>query len=380
MNRLLRFLLFARRGRAALASALLAGLVLAAPAAHATRIKDVAAVQGVRSNQLTGYGLVVGLDGTGDSSNAYTSQSLANYLQQMGLALPPGVTVQPKNVAAVLVTAELPPFARPGQTIDVTVSSIGSAKSLRGGTLIQTPLRGADGAVYALAQGNLVVAGAGASAGGSSVAVNHLNAGRVPNGALVERGVPTPLLLGDSLELALRSQDFQTASRVAQAINRALGDGTAQALDGRVVRVRAPIDPNERVAFLASIEELALELPQPMARVILNSRTGSIVLNQAVKLSPAAIAHGNLSISISSTPQVSQPGPFAPAGAQTVVTEKADIQVTQDGGKLIEVESSAQLADVVRALNKLGATPQDLLAILQAMKAAGALKAEIEVI
>lgn len=380
MNRLLPLLPLLRRGAIRWSSAVAMGLALAAPAAQATRVKDVAAVQGVRSNQLTGYGLVVGLDGTGDSSNAYTSQSLANYLQQMGLALPPGVTVQPKNVAAVLVTAELPAFARPGQTIDVTVSSIGSSKSLRGGTLIQTPLRGADGAVYALAQGNLVVAGAGASAGGSSVAVNHLNAGRVPNGALVERSVPTPLLLGETLDLALNAQDFQTASRVAQTINQALGDGTAQALDGRVVRVKAPLNPNDRVAFLASVEELTLELPQPMAKVILNSRTGSIVLNQAVKLTPAAIAHGNLSISISSTPQVSQPGPFAPPGAQTVVTEKADIQVSQDGGKLIEVESSAQLADVVRALNKLGATPQDLLAILQAMKAAGALKAEIEVI
>jgi flagellar P-ring protein precursor FlgI len=363
------------------ASLLLAALLLGlAGVAQATRVKDVAAVQGVRSNQLTGYGLVVGLDGTGDSSNAYTSQSLANYLQQMGLTLPPGVTVQPKNVAAVLVTAELPPFARPGQTIDVTVSSIGSAKSLRGGTLIQTPLRGADGAVYALAQGNLVVGGAGASAGGSSVTVNHLNAGRIPNGALVERSVPTPLLLGDAVELALNAQDFQTATRVAQAINRAIGDGTAQALDGRVVRVRAPQDPNERVAFLASIEELPVELAQPMAKVVFNPRTGSVVLNQAVRLSPAAIAHGNLSISITSTPQVSQPPPLAPPGAQTVVTEKADIQITQEGGKVIELEATAQLADVVRALNKLGATPQDLLAILQALKAAGALKAEIEVL
>ncbi len=365
------------QGRPQAASA--ATALVQAPSAS-QRIKDVAAVQGVRANQLTGYGLVVGLDGTGDGNNAYTSQSLANFMQQMGVSLPPGVNVQPKNVAAVLVTAELPPFARPGQTIDVTVSSVGSAKSLRGGTLIQTPLRGADGQIYALAQGNLVVAGAGASAGGSSVTVNHLNAGRIPNGALVERSVPTPLLLGDTVELSLRSQDFQTATRVAQTINQALGDGTAQALDGRVVRVRAPLDPNERVAFLASIEELPLELPQPSAKVILNARTGSIVLNQAVRLGPAAIAHGNLSISITSTPQVSQPGPLAPPGAQTVVTEKADIQIQQEGGRVIEVESSALLADVVRALNKLGATPQDLLAILQAMKAAGALKAEIEVL
>ncbi|MDM7456412.1 MAG: flagellar basal body P-ring protein FlgI [Tepidimonas sp.] len=370
---------FLPRGLLAAMTIMAAWALMPAPA-QATRVKDVAAVQGVRSNQLVGYGLVVGLDGTGDGNNAYTTRSLANFMQQMGISLPPGVTAQPKNVAAVLVTAELPAFARPGQTIDVTVSSVGSAKSLRGGTLIQTPLRGADGQVYALAQGNLVVAGAGASAGGSSVTVNHLNAGRIPNGALVERSVPTPLLLGESVTLVLQADDFQTAARVATAINRAIGDATAQALDGRTVQVRAPRDPNERVAFLASLEDLPLELTTPSARVVFNARTGSVVLNQAVKLAPAAIAHGNLSISISSTPQVSQPPPLAPAGAQTVVTEKADIQIQQDGGKVIEVEASAQLADVVRALNKLGATPQDLLAILQALKAAGALKAELEVI
>ncbi|MGQ9724500.1 MAG: flagellar basal body P-ring protein FlgI [Tepidimonas sp.] len=359
------------------------GLVVAATWASAQsqqRIKDVVSVQGVRSNQLVGYGLVVGLDGTGDGNNAYTSRSLSNFMQQMGVSLPPGITVQPKNVAAVLVTAELPPFARPGQSIDVTVSSVGSAKSLRGGTLIQTPLRGADGAVYALAQGNVVVAGAGAAAGGSSVTVNHLNAGRIPNGALVERSVATPLLLGDAITLNVLAEDFQTATQVAAAINRAIGDGTAQALDGRTVQVRAPRDPNERVAFLASIEDLPIESGVARARVVINPRTGSVALNQAVKLAPAAIAHGNLSITITSTPQVSQPGPLAPPGAQTVVTEKADIQIQQEGGRLLEVEASAQLADVVRALNKLGATPQDLLAILQALKAAGALKAELEVL
>ncbi len=364
-------------------AAVATGLAVAALTASAQasgRIKDVASVQGVRSNQLVGYGLVVGLDGTGDGNNVYTARSLSNFMQQMGISLPPGTTVQPKNVAAVLVTAELPAFARPGQTIDVTVSSVGSAKSLRGGTLIQTPLRGADGQVYALAQGNLVIAGAGASAGGSSVTVNHLNAGRIPNGALVERTVPTPLLLGDAVTLSIRSDDFQTATRVAAAINRAVGDGAAQALDGRTVQVRAPRDPNERVAFLASLEDLPIETSAPRARVVFNPRTGSVVLNQAVKLSPAAIAHGNLSITITSTPQVSQPPPFAPPGAQTVVTEKADIQVQQEGGKLLEVEASAQLADVVRALNKLGANPQDLLAILQALKAAGALQAELEVL
>ncbi len=350
--------------------------------AQATRIKDVAAVQGVRTNQLTGYGLVVGLDGTGDQSSQmpYTGQTLNNYLQQLGITLPPGVNFQPKNVAAVLVTAQLPAFARPGQAIDVTVSSVGNSKSLRGGTLITTPLRGVDGEIYALAQGNLLVGGAGASAGGSSVTINHLSVGRIPSGGQVERTVPTPLLLGETVDLNLNASDFQTARRVAQSINSAMGAGTAQALDGRLVRVRAPIDPNSRVAFLADIEELPLELPRPVARVVVNSRTGSVVMNQAVSLGAAAVAHGNLSVSISSTPQVSQPGPFAPPGAQTVVTERADIQVSQDGGALIQVEASAQLSDVVKALNALGATPQDLVAILQAMRAAGSLKAELEVI
>jgi len=356
--------------------------VVSPATAQTSRIKDVAGVQGVRSNALTGYGLVVGLDGTGDKTSQmpYTSQALSNYLQQMGISLPPGVKIEPKNVAAVLVTAQLPAFARPGQAIDVTVSSTGNAKSLRGGTLITTPLRGVDGQIYALAQGNLLVGGAGASAGGSSVTINHLSAGRIPGGGQVERAVPTPFLLGDSIDLTLNAADFQTARRVAQSINRGLGEGVAQALDGRVVRVRAPQDPNQRVTFLADIEELPLEVPRPPARVVVNARTGSVVMNQAVALGASAVAHGNLSVSISSTPQVSQPGPFAPLGAQTVVTEKADIQVAQDGGALIQLQASAQLADVVKALNALGATPQDLVAILQALKAAGALQAELEVI
>lgn len=357
-------------------------LLLGSVTAHATRIKDVASVQGVRTNQLTGYGLVVGLDGTGDQSSQMplTGQALQNYLQQFGLTLPPGASFQPRNVAAVLVTAQLPAFARPGQPIDVTVSSVGNARSLRGGTLITTPLRGVDGEIYALAQGNLLVGGAGASAGGSSVTINHLSVGRIPAGGQVERTVPTPLLMGETVDLNLNASDFQTARRVAQAINAAKGEGVAQALDGRLVRVRAPIDPNNRVAFLADIEDLPLERSRPPARVIVNSRTGSVVMNQAVSLGEAAVAHGNLTVSISSTPQVSQPGPFAPPGAQTVVTERADIQVSQEGGALIQVEASAQLSDVVRALNALGATPQDLVAILQAMHAAGSLKAELEVI
>ena len=356
------------------------GVLLATPA-HALRIKEVAAVQGVRTNQLTGYGLVIGLDGTGDQSTQmpYTTQSLANYLQQMGISLPPGQRLQPKNIAAVVVTAQLPAFAQPGQAIDVTVSSVGNAKSLRGGTLVTTPLKGVDGQIYALAQGNLLVGGAGASAGGSSVTINHLSAGRIPGGGQVERAVPTPLLLGETLDLGLNAADFQTARQVAQAINQAKGAGTARALDGRRVRVKAPADADERIAFLADIEELPLQGSSPAAKVVVNSRTGSIVVNQAVSLGACAVAHGNLSVSISSTPQVSQPNPLS-TGGQTVVTEQASIQISQDKGALIKIDASPQLTDVVKALNALGATPQDLVAILQAIKAAGALNAELEVI
>jgi flagellar P-ring protein precursor FlgI len=349
--------------------------------AQSMRIKEVAAVQGVRSNQLTGYGLVVGLDGTGDQTNQmqYTAQAMNNYLQQLGITLPAGINPQFKNVAAVLVTAQLPPFAQAGQAVDVTVSSIGNAKSLRGGTLITTPLKGVDGEIYALATGNLIVSGAGASGGGSKVQVNHLSAGRIPGGGQVERAVPNPFLSGDTLTLGLNSADFATASRVAQAINRALGEGTAQALDGRMVQVRAPADSNARVAFMAQVEELRLDATVPSARVIVNARTGSIVLNQAVTLSPVAVAHGNLSVSISSTPVISQPNALS-TGGQTVVTEKTDIKIQQEPGALVQMRAGAQLSDVVNALNALGATPQDLLAILQAMKSAGALNAELEVI
>ncbi len=365
-----------------LAMLLVAACLLAGGSAMAGRIKEIAAIEGVRSNQLTGFGLVIGLDGTGDQTTQmpYTTQGMSNYLQQLGITLPSDVIsrLQFKNVAAVLVTAQLPAFARPGQGVDVTVSSMGNAKSLKGGTLISTPLKGADGEIYALAQGNLVIAGAGAAAGGSSVQINHLSAGRIPNGAQIERAVPTPLLEGNSVRLGLDASDFQTARRVAEAINRRFGDGIARALDGRTVDVQAPVDPNARITFLAEMEELPLENSIRAAKVVINSRTGSVVLNQAVTLGPCAIAHGNLAVSISSTPVISQPGPFS--SGQTVVTEKANIQIRQEPGVLIQVPASPQLSEVVRALNALGATPQDLLAILQAIKAAGALNAELEVI
>jgi flagellar P-ring protein precursor FlgI len=354
--------------------------LLFAAAAQAERIKDLATIQGVRPNQLIGYGLVVGLDGSGDQTTQtpFTVQSLQAMLTQLGINLPPGTSLQLKNVAAVMVTAVLPPFAQPGQQVDVTVSSLGNAKSLRGGTLLMTPLKGADGQIYAVAQGNVLVGGAGAAQGGSKVQINHLSAGRVPGGATVERAVATPFLLSDRIRLELTTTDFSTAGAVTEAINGKFGAATAQALDGRVIEVRAPAAPNDRVRFIAELENIDVPQAAPPARVIINARTGSIVMNRTVLLEPAAIAHGNLSVTISSQPVISQPAPLAQG--QTVVTERADIQIKQDGGGLMKIDGGANLADVVKALNALGANAQDLLAILQALKAAGALRAELEVI
>lgn len=362
------------------ATVLLACALFGTQTAAAVRIKDIASVAGVRSNQLMGYGLVVGLDGTGDQTTQtpFTTQSLNAMLQQLGVTMPTGTTMQLRNVAAVLVTAALPPFAQPGQAIDVNVSSMGNAKSLRGGTLIVTPLKGADGQIYALAQGNVVIAGAGASAGGAKVQINQLNSGRIPAGATVERGVPTPWLAGDSITLDLQADDFATAREVERAVNRRLGFGTAEAINSRSVRVWMPASPQERVSRLAEIENLPLEQAPAAAKIVVNARTGSIVMNQAVTLGPCAVAHGNLSVTINSTPVISQPGPLS--NGQTVVADQTDIQIRQEGGALIQLPAGTRLSDVVRALNTLGATPQDLLAILQAMKSAGALGAELEVI
>ena len=356
------------------------GMLLAGQA-RAERVKDVASVQGVRNNQLIGYGIVVGLDGTGDQTTQtpFTVQSLTTMLAQMGVSLPPGTNLQLKNVAAAIVTAQLPAFAQPGQALDITVSSMGNAKSLRGGTLLLTPLKGADGQVYAMAQGNVVVAGAGETAGGSKTQINHLSAGRIPSGATVERVVASSFGSGDSLRLELHTTDFGTARRVADAVNERMGAGTALALDGRVIQVRAPQSPNDRVAFMALLENLNVSVGAGAAKVVVNARTGSVVMNQAVTLEPCAVAHGNLSVTVNSTPVISQPNPLS-TGGQTVVTEKADIQIKQDGGKLLMLDQSVKLADVVKALNTLGATPQDLLAILQAMQASGALRAELEII
>ncbi len=361
---------------AKLISLALIGLLLGAPA-HADRIKDIANIAGVRDNQLVGYGLVVGLDGTGATSK-FAQQSLISMLGQLGINLPATESVTLKNVSAVMLTSTLPAFAKPGQKLDVTVSALDNAKSLRGGTLLMSSLKGADGQIYAIAQGNLLVGGAGASAGGSSQTVNHLSAGRIPAGATVERALPNRIGQGDFIQLELKESDFTTASRTTDAIDRTFGHGTAIPLDGRLIQVRAPQDPGQRVAFLAQLEGINLNPAQPTPKVILNARTGSIVMNQLVTLDKCAIAHGNLSVTINSESQVSQPG--ALSGGQTVVTEKADIQVKSEAGELIVVPASAALSDVVKALNAIGATPQDLLSILQAMKASGALKAELEII
>jgi flagellar P-ring protein precursor FlgI len=297
----------------------------------------------------------------------------------MGANLPleTASTIQLKNVAAVIVTASLPAFSRPGQGIDVTVSSVGNAKSLRGGTLLMTPLKGADGQVYAMAQGNILVGGAGASSGGNKAQVNHLSAGRIAGGATVERSVPTPVGQGQYVHYELNQTDFGTAKRMVEVINREMGP-VAEALDGRRIRVMAPESSDSRVSFMGRVENLEVQPMQTIAKVVVNPRTGSVVMNQAVTLQNCAVAHGNLSVVVSSDPSVSQPG--ALSGGQTVVTNQTDIQIKQDAGALMNVKAGANLSDVVKALNALGANPQDLLAILQAMKAAGALRADLEII
>ena len=357
------------------------GLAAGAGAAHAERLKDLASIQGVRGNQLIGYGLVVGLDGSGDQvrQTPFTQQSLTNMLSQLGITVPAGSNMQLKNVAAVMVTTTLPAFARPGQTLDVVVSSMGNAKSLRGGTLLMTPLKGADSQVYAIAQGNILVGGAGASAGGSSVQINQLNGGRISAGAIVERGVPTTFSRDGYIYVELNNTDFGTAQNVVAALNRKFGQGTATALDGRVVQVRTPMEQASQARFLSLVEDLQVARAPTVAKVIINARTGSVVMNRTVMIEEAAVAHGNLSVIINRQNQVSQPDtPFTEG--QTVVVPNTQIEVRQDNGSLQRVSTSANLADVVKGLNALGATPQDLLAILQAMKSAGALRAELEII
>ena len=346
----------------------------------AERLKDLSSIAGVRQNQLSGYGIVVGLDGSGDQTTQtpFTVQSIVSMLQAKGVNLPAGTSLQLKNVAAVMVTASLPAFAQPGQTIDITVSSIGNAKSLRGGTLVMTPLQGADNQVYAMAQGNVLVGGVGAASGGAQVQVNHLSVGKIPAGATVERAVASNLGENNQVRVELNTTDFATASRVVEAINNQFGPGIATALDGRVIRVRSPSSSDQRVAFLGLLESIEVNPARSAAKVIMNARTGSVVMNQAVTLESCAISHGSLSVTIGADTEVSQPGPLS--GGKTVVTQNASVEIKKDPGKVVMVKGGANLADVVKAMNAIGASPQDLLSILQALKAAGSLRADLEII
>jgi flagellar P-ring protein precursor FlgI len=356
-------------------------LVLGGAPAQAERIKDLASVGGVRSNQLVGYGLVVGLDGTGDQTTQapFTIQSIINMLVKFGVTIPPNANPQLKNVAAVTVTADLPPFVKPGQTIDVTVASIGNAGSLRGGNLIMTPLRGIDGQVYAMAQGSIIVSGFGVNGkDGSRISLNVPSSGRVPNGASVEKVVPVQFAGDPHLVLNLNTPDFTTAARVASAIDRTLGSGTAEALDAVSIRVTAPADSNQRIAYLATLEAIELDPGEAPARVIVNSRTGTVVISSHVRVMSAAVAHGSLSVTITERQDVSQPNPLSQG--QTVVTPRSSLDVQQTDARMFVFQAGVNLDEIVRAVNQVGAAPGDLVAILEALKQAGALRAELVVI
>jgi flagellar P-ring protein precursor FlgI len=357
-------------------------LLLSSPLAKAERIKDLAQIQGVRTNQLVGYGLVVGLDSTGDQTSQapFTVQSLNNMLAQLGIAVPANVTPQLKNVAAVAVHAVLPAFVKPGQTIDITVNSIANAKSLRGGSLLVTPLHGLDGQIYAIAQGNLIVSGFGVEGNdGSKLTVNVPSSGRIPNGATVERAVATQLAQGDSIVLNLNDPDFTTATRLVASVNRGMGDDLATVMDGGSVRVRAPIDLTQRVAFLSTVENLEVEPGTASAKVIINSRTGTVVISSHVVVTPAAVSHGSLSVTIKEEQSVSQPAPYSKLG-QTVVVNNTTIKVDEGSHRMFLFKPGVELDQIVRAVNDVGAAPSDLVAILEALREAGALQAELIVI
>lgn len=355
-------------------------MLIVTNAAYAERVKDLANIAGVRSNQLVGYGLVVGLDGSGDQTaqTPFTVQSMRSMLAQFGITLPPNVTPQLKNVAAVTVQATLPAFSKPGHKIDVTVSSIGNAKSLRGGSLIMTPLKGADGNIYAIAQGNLVVSGFGAAADGSRVTVNIPSTGRIPNGAMVERGVKTAFGMGNNITLNLNSADFTTANRLAEAINTTLGAGTASAMDGASVQVAAPRDMSQRVSFMSVVENIEVKPGQTSAKVIINSRTGTVVIGSHVTVGPSAVSHGNLTVRIKPGATVSQPN--ALGQGDTVVVPDTEIQIEQENNRMFLFDPGVSLDEIVRAVNEVGAAPGDLVAILEALKEAGSLNAELIVI
>ena len=348
-------------------------------AVQAERIKDMAAIAGVRDNQLLGYGLVVGLDGTGDSSTAFTEQSMRSMLSQYGVTVPPGTKINPKNVAAVSIHANLPPFSKPGQPIDITVSSLGNAKSLRGGSLLMTPLRGADGQVYAIAQGDLIVGGLGVSGNdGSRIAINVPSVGRIPNGATVERTVDSPFTQTDHIVFNLHTPDFTTAKRLEQAINKALGTAQASALDAVSIAVKAPASTDQRVAFVSFLESLEVDPGEAAAKVIVNSRTGTIVIGNHVEVQPAAVTHGSLTVTITEDVAISQPN--ALSNGETVTAPVSTLNVQQDENRMFKLEKGVTLNEIVQAVNMVGAAPGDLVAILEALKQAGALRAQLIVI
>ncbi|MCF7503749.1 MULTISPECIES: flagellar basal body P-ring protein FlgI [Vibrio] len=354
------------------------GMLFLATSAHAARIKDVAKVAGVRSNQLVGYGLVTGLPGTGETT-PFTDQTFNAMLQNFGIQLPPGTKPKTKNVAAVIVTAELPAFSKQGQEVDVTVSSIGAAKSLRGGTLLQTFLKGLDGQVYAVAQGNLVVSGFSAQGNdGSKIVGNNPNVGIISSGATVEQEIPTPFGRGDYITFNLIQSDFTTAQRLADAVNNFLGPQMASAVDATSVKVRAPREISQRVAFLSAIENIEFDPAEGSAKIIVNSRTGTIVVGKHVRLKAAAVTHGGMTVAIKENLNVSQPNAFS--GGQTVVVPDSDIEITEADGKMFKFEPGLTLDDLVRAVNEVGAAPSDLMAILQALKQAGAIEGQLIII
>ena len=357
---------------------LLATCLIANPAS-ADRIKDLGGFQGIRSNQLTGYGIVVGLPGTGDDNLEYTVQSLKAVASRFGLQLPPQANPGMKNAAVVMITAELPPFAKPGQRLDITVASMGKAKSLRGGSLILTPLLGADNQIYAMAQGNLAVGGLGAEgADGSKIVINVPSTGRIPEGATVERAVATGFENAPMLTFNLQRADFTTAQNVANAINAKLGFGTAQAIDAVSVAVRAPVGADIRATMMSAIENLDVTAAEPPAKVIVNARTGTVVISSAVRVGPAAITHGKLTVRIDENQRISQPAPFSQG--QTAVEQKSGVSIEEEKKPMFLFAPGPKLADVVKAVNAIGASPADLVAILEALKEAGALKAELIVL
>ncbi|ALO46651.1 flagellar basal body P-ring protein FlgI [Pseudohongiella spirulinae] len=360
---------------------LIAQLWLGSSPAQADRLKDIANLQGVQSNQLVGVGLVTGLDGTGDQTTQapFTAESFRAYLDQFGIPMPAGQTFQLRNVAVVSVQAELPAFTKPGQTIDVTVSSLANASSLRGGSLERTFLMGVDGEVYAMAQGNLIVGGLGVEgADGSRISINVPSVGRIPGGATTVKEVETAFNMGDHITFNLKRADFTTARRVSKAINDFMGEGTAAAIDAVSVRVRAPVDSQSRVAYVSELENIEVEQGSAPARVIVNSRTGTIVIGENVRVSPAAVTHGSLSVTISEGFGVSQPAPFS--DGETAVLPQTDITVAQENNRMFLFDTGATLSDIVQAINAVGAAPGDLSAILEALKQSGSLRADLIVI